>query len=116
MTFDAYLRFRDDFITLAPDKYPPEYIDAQVWAGFWRCWGNDDAAILAEIRIYPTGLREVHGIGAAGNPAAIIELITQAEEWGRESGCTLASIESRPAWARLLPEYETDQIRIVKGL
>lgn len=113
---EAYARFRNDFVSLDPDRYPADYIDGQVTAGAWRCWGNEQAAILAEIRSYPSGAREVHGIAAAGELEQIIGLIPLAEEWGRECGCQWASIESHPAWARLLPGYEVAQVRIVKEL
>ena len=65
----AYEPFRDQFTSLAPDKYPPEYIDGCVMIGSWRCWGT-----------------------------------------------AIAAIESRPAWQKLLPGYEPEQVRIVKGL
>jgi len=114
--WDAYLPFREDFAALAPDKYPAEYIDCQVAAHFWQCWGDGQAAILAEVKQYPSGLREVHGIAAAGALESIKELIPLAEAYGRHVGCTVASIESREGWAKLLPGYEVEQIRIVKGL
>ena len=114
--WEAYLPFRDDFAALAPDKYPVEYIDCQVSACFWQCWSNGKAAILAKIRTYPTGLKEVHGLCAAGELESIKSLIPLAEEYGRHVGCTIASIESRPEWARILPDYEVEQVRIVKGL
>jgi len=113
---DAYLPFRREFVALAPDKYPPEYIDGQVYAGLWLCWGDEKAAILAEVKTYPSGLREIHGLAAAGEVESIIGLIPLAEEYGRHVRCSIASIESRPAWAKLLPGYEVDQIRIVRGL
>lgn len=112
----AYLRFRDEIVALDPDRYPAEWIDAQVWGGLWRCWGNDEAVILAEIKTFPSGLREVHGIAAAGCLAGIRKLIPLAEAWGRENGCRDASIESRPEWARLLPDYRIEQVRIVRAL
>lgn len=111
-----YVRFRAEIVSLDPDRYPPEWIDAQVRGGLWRCWGNDEAVILAEVKTFPSGLREVHGLAAAGELAAIKALIPEAEAWGRECGCRDASIESRPEWARLLPEYRVEQVRIVRAL
>ena len=114
--WEAYLPFRDEFTALAPDKYPPAYLDSCLLTDHWQCWGTDDAAILVEIRAYPSGLTELHGIAAAGAVEAILPLIEIAEEWGRQMGCMIAAIESRPAWAKLLPDYEVDQVRIVKEL
>lgn len=111
-----YVRFRDEIVALDPDRYPPEWIDAQVWGGVWRCWGNEDAVILASIETYPSGVREVHGIAAAGNLNAIFKLIPMAEEWGREAGCVRAVIESREGWMRALPGYELHQVAVRKEL
>lgn len=113
---DAYMAFRDAFVALDPDHYPADWIDTQVAHGTWRCFGTDKAAILAEIRTYPSGVRELHGIAAAGEVGEIKRLIGVAEHWGRACGATRAVIESRPAWARLLPDYELHQVAVRKDL
>lgn len=114
--WSAYLPFRHEFIALDPERYPAAYLDAQVAGGSWRCWGNDKAAILAEIKTYPSGVREVHGVAAAGDLRAIVELIPLAEQWGKEAGCGRAVIESRPGWERVMPQYETHQVAVRKEL
>lgn len=113
---EAFLPFRREFIELDPDRWPAWYFDEQVLAGTWRCWGTDKAAILAELREYPTGAREVHGVAAVGDLPEIIALIPKAEEWGREEGCVRAVIESRPGWERVLPDYELHQASVRKDL
>ena len=113
---DPYLRFRDEFVSLDPERYPADYIDRQVWTGHWRVWGNERAAIIAEIKVYPSGLREVHGVAAAGDLREIVGLIPYAEAWGAAAGCKWASIESRGGWERMLPGYSVSQTRIVKEL
>lgn len=113
---EAYLTFRRDFAALDPDRYPVVYFDHQVATGAWRCWGNDRAAILAEIKTYPSGVKEVHGVAAAGDLQEIINLIPRAEEWGREQGCVRAVIESRPGWMRAMPDYELHQVSVRKDL
>jgi hypothetical protein len=116
MLKDAYARFRDEFADIAPDKYPASYIDGQVLSGEWRCWGTERAAIIAEIKTYPSGLKEVHGVAATGDLGEIRALIPLAEQWGRENGCQWAAIESRGGWERLLPEYQVEQVRIAREL
>lgn len=117
---EAYERFRDEFIALDPERYPADYIDRQVWTGAWQCAGNDKAAILYKIEAFPSGAREVQGLAAAKADDATLDhikaLIPIAEQYGREAGCRWASIESHPAWARLLPGYEPSQLRIVREL
>lgn len=116
MNLEAYLRFRREFIALDPERYPVWYWDQQISTGEWRCWGTDKAAILAEIREYPSGVKEVHGVAAAGELDAIVSLIPYAEQWGREEGCGRAVIESRPGWERVLPDYELHQASVRKDL
>lgn len=113
---DAYCAHRAEFVALCPEKYPAEYIDAQILSRNWLCWGDERAAILAEVKTYPSGLREIHGLAAAGDLTEIQNLIPLAEQYGEHIGCKIASIESREGWARLLPDYEVEQVRIVKEL
>jgi hypothetical protein len=113
---DAYMFWRSDFVALDPERYPAEWFDAQVASGRWRCWGDDRAAILAEIKTYPSGFKEVHGVAAAGELSAILEFIERAEVWGKVNGCTRAVIESRPGWVKALPGYELHQYSVRKDL
>ncbi len=114
--WENYLPFRAAFAALDPERYPGSHIDTKVIGGAYRCWGNENAAILAEIRTYPSGIREVHGLAAAGDLAEILRLIPLAEEWGRAEGCQRAVIESRPGWERILPDYELHQVSVRKDL
>lgn len=113
-----YLDFRAGFASIIdPRFYTIEWLDQQVWAGFARCWACDDAAIIAEVKTYPTGATEVHGIAATGNLESIVNtLIPLAEEWGRSMGCITASISSRPGWVKALPDYHLYQTTIRKEL
>ena len=114
--WEAYLPFRHEFIAIDPERYPAGYIDRQVAEGVWRCWGARKAAILAEIKFYPSGAREVHGVAAAGELQEIVGLIPLALDWGRANGCERAVIESRPGWERMLPDWELHQVSVRKDL
>jgi len=116
MTYEAW---RDRFMEAADEHlYPAEWLDKRVESGRAQFWCNDAGAILAEIRQYPSGVKEVHGLVAAGDLEAIRALIPQAEQWGRTKGCTRASISSHPAWARLLRDdgYLPHQLTIAKEM
>jgi hypothetical protein len=103
---EDYLRFRDQFAEAMDARYYPiEWLDKQVFSGRVRCWAGKTAAITAEIRVYPTGAKAVHGLYAAGELLEILTLIPLAEQWGRDNGCTSAFIDSREAWQRLLNPY-----------
>lgn len=113
---EAYERFREAIVEIDPERFPAPYIDRQVLTGGWRCWGSETAVILAELKTYPSGLREVHGVVAAGDAQEIVSLIPLAEEWGRELGCRRAVIESREGWRKMLPDYELHQTSVRKEL
>lgn len=113
----TYAAWRSRFLeAVDQDLYPAEWLDRRVASGRARFWGNEGAAILAEVKVYPSGAKEVHGLVAAGDLEAIIALIPLAEAWGRDRGCIRASISSHPAWARLLPDYQPEQLTIAKVL
>jgi len=115
--WEQYLRFRDGFVSILDERYyPAPWLDSEVYAGFVKLFCCDDAAILAELKVYPSELMEVHGVAATGCLASIKQLILQAEQWGRDEGCATASISSREAWAKILPDYKVYQISIRKDL
>lgn len=115
----TYAAWRERFFEAIDEGlYPREWLDRRVASGRARFWGNEQAAILAEIQSFPSGAKQVHGLVAAGDIDEIKRLIVKAEAWGRERGCVRASISSHPAWARLLRNegYEPSQFSIVKVL
>jgi len=114
-----YLRFRDGFASILDERfYPLSWLNQQVQSGAFKLWSNDDAAILATLRFYPSGAMEVHGVAATGDLDGIKKLIPLAEDWGRSLGCIIASIESTPVWARILKDdgYMPYQLNIRKEL
>lgn len=99
--------------------YSIEYLDALIRTGAAHISSTDRAAIAFALKTYPSGLRDVHGLVAAGDLHDIVEkLIPQAEAWGRANGCSGALIESRPGWARILKQsgYEPHQLAVRKEL
>lgn len=102
-----YLRFRDAFRAAMDERlYPAEWLDRRVLSGDVLFLSTQDAAIVAEVRTYPSGAQDVHGLVAAGAMDEIVErLIPEAEAWGRAQGCAGAIIESREGWARALRRY-----------
>lgn len=116
---NSYLRFRPQFEqALDPRLYTIEYLDALMLSGKAKCWASPNAAIIAEIKKYPTGAMVVSGVIAAGELQEIVRLIPEAEAWGREYGCIFAMIESREGWARQMKPhgYETFQVGLIKTL
>lgn len=115
----AYLRHRDDIAGLLdPRLYSIEWLDREIATNSVGCLGNDGGVIVFEIKHYPTGAMDVHGLVAAGELEAILGLIEQAENWARDMGCIGALIASRPGWARVLKSrgYEPHQMSVRKVL
>lgn len=103
----GYCGFRAAFAEVMDERYYTlEWLDGQILDGRALFWRTDKAAIIAEIRDYPTGARDIHGLIAAGDLGDIVEtLIPMAEAHGRLVGCIAAQIESRPGWVKALAPY-----------
>lgn len=117
--FEAYLKFRGEIEQIVdPALYPMEWVDAQIWSGHFRVFFTDNAIIAVELKPYPSGALELHGMFAAGELSEILDLIENAEAWGRSMGCAFATISSRPGWAKVLNSrgYEVNQVNIRKVL
>jgi hypothetical protein len=116
---NGYLRFRDRFAEAMDQRlYNIEYLDALLLSGRAKCWFSDKAAIVAEIRKFPTGAMAVCGVIAAGDLDQIVKLIPEAEAWGRGYGCQFGMIESTAGWQRVMKKhgYETFQVSLIKEL
>lgn len=100
-----YHGFRDRIAEVVDTRfYTLEWLDAEIWSGRARVWMSGDSCIIATLKVYPAGAKEVHGLVAVGDAGVIRALIRHAEIWGREHGCTVAGIDSRAGWGRVLKE------------
>lgn len=117
---DDYLRWREEIAkALDPAFYPIDWLDEQVLQERALAIASDTACIVIEIRTYPGGAREVHGLVAAGEPQEIVEhLIPLAEAFGAERGCGWGCVASRTAWTKLLAPsgYRVHQVTLRKEL
>lgn len=115
---DAYAEWRDRFAEVLDARlYDLAWLDEQVRSGRALVWAADDAAMLTEMRTYPTGARDIHGLVAAGKLETIVgELIPRAERWAQTVGCIGAVIESRQGWVRALEGsgYRVHQVALWK--
>ncbi len=83
--------------------YTLKWLDSRVMDGSALVWATPNAIILAEIKCYPTGALDIHGLIAAGDVADIVEkLIPKAIAFGQDNGCLAAIVESRNGWERAL--------------
>lgn len=120
MNWAGYLSFRPAFSEVIDERYHTlDWLDAQVLQGKVQFWNSDNAALLTEIKTYPTGARDIHVVISAGDMREVVEILRpQAEEFGREAGCLAATVESRVGWARALKPhgYESHQLTVRKEL
>jgi hypothetical protein len=115
----GYCAFRPAFAEVMDERYHTlRWLDEQVLSGKVQFWRSDNAALLTELKDYPTGARDIHVVIAAGDKGEIIGLAPQAEQFGRENGCIGATVESRIGWAKALKPfgYETHQLTVRKEL
>lgn len=100
----GYRTWRPAFAAaMDPRLHTPEWLDARILAGSAQFWRSDHAAAVTEIRTYPTGAYEVHGLVAAGDVSEVRDrIVSQVEAWGRTIGAVGIVVESRPGWARAL--------------
>lgn len=115
----AYTRHRTEIAGILDERFfPLWWVESQISAGHIGLAHSDDALIGFEVRTYPGGARELHGMFAAGDKDAIRELVVQVCDAAAISGCHVAAIESRPGWAREYRNlgFQTDRVRIVKDL
>lgn len=115
----SYAEFRDRLAEGIDTRfYTIEYLDWMIFSGRAAFWCAESAAIVAEIKVFPTGVRAVAGVVATGPKAQIVGLIPHAEAWGRQHGCQFGMIESREGWGRTMKQhgYQHLQTAIVKEL
>jgi len=117
--WSEYRAHRDEIAgILDPRCFTIDWLDLQILNGDALVFGSDDAVIVTCVKKYPAGATELHGLCAAGDLAAILPLIEQAEDWARDMGVTFACIESREAWVRILRNrgYQLYQTSLRKDL
>ena len=116
----GYCAFRSAFAEVMDERYHTmPWLDEQVLSGEFQFLRSDNAALIVELRDYPTGAKDVHVVIAAGAADEVVnELRPIAEEWGRSQGCIGALVESREGWARYLKPhgYRSHQLIVRKEL
>lgn len=71
--------------------------DAQLWLDSL----DGDAVIVTEVHCAPNE-KELHFWLASGTLDSVIALSNKVMEWGRERGCTVATLSGRRGWIKAL--------------
>ena len=114
VNYAGYLTFRDEFVAgLDARFHTAEWLDGQVQIGALRTIATTDAALLFEVREYPTGAVELHVIDAVGNlDVANTKLRPALETYARDSGCGFSKISALSEWVKPLSTDGYEQHRV----
>lgn len=115
----AYLDRRDEIAgILDPRCYTIDWLDTEVGSGRIQIRSNQGAVIGFEVKVYPAGARELHGMFAVGDVGDCLALWDDAEAQATADGFEFAVIASREGWARVMRSrgYVVHQTEIRKEL
>ncbi len=105
MTFAAaYQVWRPAFEeALDARYYPITWLDYVVMEGRASLIATNDAAVIVEVRYFPTGAKDLHVICGAGDLDELRgEILRLMLKMASDNGCLAVAVESREGWARAL--------------
>jgi hypothetical protein len=80
---------------LDPRFYTIDYLDERINGNTVRIFTCPEAALIVELRHYPTKAFDGHVLIAAGDPMAVVDqLRPRAEQWLRDIGAIGAIVEA----------------------
>lgn len=93
-----------------------EYVWREIESGRSRLIATEDTALVFTVKPTPDGQRCLYCWLAGGKLDGVISLVSQAEEWAREQGCTLSAMDCRRGFGRTLPGYREISVTLMKEL
>lgn len=82
----------------------------QAWTVFEdkRCL----ATVVTKINVYPSGLKSLDAIFAAGDDRAKWQtlVVETLKKFARAEGCEMFEIAGRPGWERIYPEFKKTHV------
>lgn len=99
------------------DTHRKRHIWDAIDKGLAQLWTLDGAALVTEIKVYPTGLRAMNLWLAGGVLAGVQALVVRAEAEAKSRRCALMTISfCRPGWERALNGYSKAGIQLTKEI
>jgi hypothetical protein len=99
------------------DTHRKRHVWAAIESGDVQLWTNASAALVTEIKVYPTGVKLVNAWLAGGDLDGVLLLVPAAERFARAKGCKRVGIAfCRAGWARKLPGYRKAGVQLTKDL
>ena len=96
------------------DTHRLQDVLSAVYQGTAQLWIDGPCVIVTEVNDTPLE-RELHFWLAAGTLDEVIHLSNKVMKWGREQGCTVASLCGRRGWAKALRREGWNHQMIVMG-
>lgn len=98
-------------------RYGPTHEKEHVWAdieaGRAQFWPGVNSAMVTEVKVYPTGFREIAGWLAAGDLKEIEVMMEFAEQAAKANGCHRVNLTCREGFKRPFAKKGYRQIMIV---
>ena len=98
---ETHLRGLEAALEIGGSTHDLEHVFAAVTQGLAQLWVEGPCVIVTEVNDTPNET-ELHFWLAAGTLAEVIDLSNKVIEWGREVGCTVATLSGRRGWAKAL--------------
>lgn len=99
------------------DTHRKRHVWAAIESGDVQLTFNETAALVTEIKVYPTGLKMINFWLAGGDLAGVQALVAEAEVFAKAKGCSHVGLGfCRPGWARKLPGYRLAGVQLTKEL
>lgn len=97
----------------AGDTHSVDDVAAMIDAGHAQLWPGPSSLIVSEIVVSPRH-KTLHFFLAAGRLAEVKALSKIVLDWGRQQGCTRASLVGRKGWSRVLPEWSVSDLILMQ--
>lgn len=107
----------EEAIQAYADTHHQEHVWSKIESGNAQIWTTPTSALVTEIRVWPTGLKEAVAWLAGGEISSLLMLKPAFEAWAKAKGCARAGIQlGRSGWERVLKDYAPAGIQLVKDL
>jgi hypothetical protein len=82
------------------------HVRDMVMAGKCQLWPYPNAAIVTEIVVFPTGMKELRGWLSGGDLDEVLNALPEIEAWAKSMGCVRAAYTGRKGWIKAMPDYK----------
>lgn len=111
---EEHLRGIEEALARGGRTHGLQHVLAAAYRGDAQVWIEGPCIIVTEVNDTPLE-RELHFWIAAGTLDEVISLSNKVMDWGKSIGCTVASLQGRKGWARVLATEGWDHQLVTMG-